>query len=882
MLETRKDTKRSLLAHADPLVLSQDGFFRFPGTIEPQPAQEPQSEGEFSNISDVTEDSATPSDTWMELDSTPVQSTGYRTWEGFENGKQTTVLPSVLSEAGAATYDALLSWSVDPLKLKNVDVPAVEAKAYFAALFNLTLGRESLLFLRDGENASFKPALPKMRISGLSRDVLKGVEAQCLSCGGMVLELRNFTQAAYASQAGQCRIALASATTEILEAVQNHIAVETPAPRSILQLQATVRRVTGILKPIARLHAQIHKGMGDNDIISLVYRHASLADVDETFVRDMMRELLSRVSSPWIDFFQEWIGTKHEVGPPLLPTSLGLSKWFVTVNAQAYVDGFGREVEDVGFRLDRKGMPVFVPDDLAQSIFETGRNIRFIRNFHPQHALAQPTLLSWGNLRRAKWLFDWDSIENLEQNVAEYHSRLVAAVNNKGTARDSLLSRGNIALDSHEPPSLEFFGLNEQEMESQIEASIRRLNQPLRVTRSADPIANIVYDHLHARGSNSSHDTFAPHWSLLPSLSFGTIAAVQARVVNRETLKILFKEHDLRGHLSLHRDFHLLGNGIFCNRLSHALFDPDLESAERQAGVARQGGVMGLRLGGRDTWPPASSELRLALMGVLTESYSQGKPDFKDAVEDSLPGDLSFAVRDLSEEEIDKCMNPDSLEALDFLRLSYTTPPELLPIITPLILMQYDRIFKLLLRVLRMLYVVNQLFIGSNWTMRLYGYELQDEEYRFVREAQNFVSSIAAYFLGTGVTKPWDAFTEKLAEIENSLYKSHTTNEVPSPDQICETHNQVLNHIMSALFLRKRQQPVMGLVEDIFSCILTYAKLSKTEDAGTLEHKQAILELYHEFKKKVQQFITVCRGLTEKTKVETKEGDGLLSSGGVV
>jgi hypothetical protein len=813
----------------------------------------------------------------MELDSSSVKNTGYRTWEDFENGKQTTVLPSVLSEAGAAAYDALLSWPVDPLKLKNVDIPAVEAKAYFAALFNLTLGRESLLFLRDGENASFKPALPKMRISGLSRDVLKGVEAQCLSCGGMVLELRKFTQAAYTAQEGQCRIALASATTEILEAVQNHIAIETPAPRSVLQLQATVRRVTGILKPLARLHAQIHKGMGDNDIITLVYRHASLADVDETFVRNMMRELLSRVSSPWIDFFQEWIGTKHEVGPPLLPTSLGLSKWFITVDAQTYVDDFGREVEDVGFRLHRKGMPVFVPDDLAQSIFETGRNIRFIRTFHPRHALAQPSLLSWGNVPQAKWLFDWDSIEGMEQNVADYNRRLVDAVNSQGTVHDSLLSREDIALDAHGPPSLEFFGLNEQEMESHIEASIRRLNQPLQLTRSADPIANIVYDHLHTSSYCSSHDTFTPHWSLLPSLSFGTIAAAQARVVNRETLKILFKEHGLRGHLSLHRDFHLLGNGIFCNRLSHALFDPDLESAERQAGVARQGGVMGLRLGGRDTWPPASSELRLALMGVLTESYSHSKSDLKGTDGDSLPGDLSFAVRDLSEEEIDKCMNPDSLEALDFLRLSYTTPPELMFIITPLILMQYDRIFKLLLRVLRMLYVVNQLFIGSNWTMRLYGYELQDEEYRFVREAQNFVPSIAAYFLGTGVTKPWDVFTEKLAEIENSLHKSHTASEVPSPDQICETHNQVLNHIMSALFLRRRQQPVMGLVEDIFNCILEYAKLSKADEAGTPENKQAILELYHEFKKKVQQFITICRGLTEKAKVETKESERLLS-----
>lgn len=815
----------------------------------------------------------------MDLEPTPPKQTGYRTWEGFETGQQTTAVASNLGEAGAGAYDALLAWSVDPLKLKNVDVPAVDEKAYFSSLLSLALGRESLFYVRDGEAASFKSVLPKMRISGFSREVLRGVESQCLSCGSMMLELRKFTQAAYARQAGQCRIALASATSEVLQVIQNYVALDTPPPRSVLQLQATVKRVAAILTPLARLHTQMRSSMTDNDILSLVHRHASLADVNETFVRGMMRELLSRVSTPWLDFFHEWIGLKHEVGPPLLASSLGVSKWFVTVKAEVYVDDFGREVEDVGFRLDRKGMPPFVTDDLAHSIFETGRNMRFIRTFHPQHALAQPSVLSWSNLPRAKWLFDWDSVERLESRVAEYQNRLTAAIETSGTGgRERHLYYDDARSDLPEPPSLQFFGLSEQEMESRIETSIQRLNQPLRLTSSTDPIANIVQDHLHAKESEATHDAFTPHWSLLPLLSFGSLAAAQAKIVNRETLKLLFKEHDLLGHLDLQREFHLLGNGLFCNHLSHALFDPDLESAERQAGVAREGGVMGLRLEGRDTWPPASSELRLALMGVLTESYSRRNGDSSQSTE-SLPGDLSFAVRDLSEEEIDKCMDPSSLEALDFLRLSYTTPPELLPMITPLILLQYDQIFKVLLRVLRMMYVTNQLFRDSHWTMRFHGYELRDEEYRFVREAHNFVSSVAAYFLGTGITTPWDAFSTKLSEIERSLYKSNSTEEVPSPAQLCEMHSKVLNRIMSALFLRKRQQPVLALVEDIFNIILKYAKISRSAEAGTLDHEQEVSQLYHDFKKRVQQFITVCRGLTEKVHAESKENDGLLSFG---
>ena len=330
----------------------------------------------------------------------------------------------------------------------------------------------------------------------------------------------------------------------------------------------------------------------------------------------------------------------------------------------------------------------------------------------------------------------------------------------------------------------------------------------------------------------------------------------------------------------MHRDFQLFGSGMFLSRLSHALFDPDLESAERQAGVARQGGVMGLRLGGRDSWPPASSELRLALMGVLTESFDSDN-DFvvnratsisRDASE--LPGDMSFAVRDLSQEEIDKCMNPDSLEALDFLRLSYKAPTALSGIITPVILTQYDRIFKLLLRIMRMVYVVNQLFRDVNARTSRWA-DPEDISFRFTREAHHFVSGITSFFMDAGVAIPWQAFEAKLDKIEADLKNPSNTksnpDKVESPDRLREFHSRVLDRIMLSLFLRKRQQPVLNLLEEIFSAVLEYAKFSRTKAIGKNqapdgEEMNEMQRLYGKFKTKVQIFITVCRALTEKSR----------------
>ena len=116
--------------------------------------------------------------------------------------------------------------------------------------------------------------------------------------------------------------------------------------------------------------------------------------------------------------------------------------------------------------------------------------------------------------------------------------------------------------------------------------------------------------------------------------------------------------------------------------------------------------------------PPASSELRLALMGILAESFTQtsfqgiGIPREQDA---SLSDAISFAIRDLSDIEIEKCRDANSIYALDFLRLQYKPPSALLSaILTPSSARKYDRIFKHLLRLLRMRAVAQGLIRSVN------------------------------------------------------------------------------------------------------------------------------------------------------------------------
>ncbi|GKT85226.1 spc97/spc98 family protein [Colletotrichum tofieldiae] len=265
-------------------------------------------------------------------------------------------------------------------------------------------------------------------------------------------------------------------------------------------------------------------------------------------------------------------------------------------------------------------------------------------------------------------------------------------------------------------------------------------------------------------------------------------------------------------------------------------------------------------------------------MGVLTESYEgpvQESLKPRDGEKNELPGDLSFGVRSLSSEEIDKCMDQDGLEALDFLRLSYKPPAALGAIITPIILVQYDRIFKLLLRALRMQYTVNRLF--RDVTARESGWhDAEDVSVRFCFEARHFVSSLNSYIFDTGIEMPWQSFESLLDNVETDLKsEDHETlsGSVLSPDRLREHHSQVLDRIMLALLLRKRQQPVLKLLDEIFRVVLKFAKYSRLRAGGRRSQSQddaTARGLYKNFKRNVEVFLTVCKGLSEKGDYGTK------------
>ncbi|KAI1400788.1 Spc97/Spc98 family protein [Hypoxylon fuscum] len=852
----------------EPADAESDGFFKLPESLVPTglngadetqcaPIPEPLHNVNLQDL-DVYDDS------WLQKDKQATAEAEYKTWDAFLVPDTPQVTPVFISEAGPGAYDAALKSTDDPLGIKDTKNNVVQTNPYLAALLALAFGRGSVFFVWNEEKAKFAPNLDDLRISGYSAVVLKGLQGRCLECGNTTRFLSAYVQLTYRRHPGAVRVALAKAVDVTLLAIQKILGNRATGMRSLLQLQFLVQPIQSVLAYFKSLVVKVSKCKTDEKTLSLVFREAQTLEHSNALLSEVMREVLSRVSEPWAQFAEKWIGARREA-IPLTKEAPGEN--FVKVENIASIDDFGVETEDPDYVIDEDRMPEFVPSEVASVMFETGKTLRLLRTHHPEHPLCQMDLTMLSEPPTLQWHFDWESIGRLQEDVKSYEKRVLRGIQQQPTQMNVA---GLTTKAFNEEYGLQFFGHDEAQLEGRLLASIESLNQPPTATSEEDNLSKLLHTRLFEDSSliEQAISNFSPHWSLIPYHSFGPLVATQARIVNREYMKLLFSAHQLQDHLSLQKQFHLLGNGMFCSRLSHALFDPNLDTAERKAGVALTGGVMGLRLSGRDTWPPASSELRLALMGVLAESYLPSSSKTKRLADGTydLPGDISFAVRDLSPEEIDRCLDPSSLEALDFLRLSYKPPAPLSPIFTPVILLKYDQIFRLLLRVLRMLYVAEQLFRDTT-ARTSHWHDIDNASLRFRFEAQHFVTSISAYFFDTGIEMPWLKFETWLGEVQANLTKladGPGEARILSPDELREEHERMLDHVMHTLLLRKRQQPVMKLLEDIFALILKFSKVARKEASARGECESSYKDLYDAFKKKVDVFITVCRGLLEK------------------
>ncbi|KDN46235.1 hypothetical protein RSAG8_04462, partial [Rhizoctonia solani AG-8 WAC10335] len=441
----------------------------------------------------------------------------------------------------------------------------------------------------------------------------------------------------------------------------------------------------------------------------------------------------------------------------------------------------------------------------------------------------------------------------------------------------------------------------------------------------------------------------APTLSLLVDATLLALPLAHSRLVSSALFRVFTGRLAFKTHLKVLRGFLLGDDPVFWSRLRGALFEESGiasaavgrgiragvrvrlgisdatrdkiadERAERE-GRSQEWGV-GLAVGLSDresagTWPPGGAELGLRLRHVIDDAlevgWGAGPTSDSDAEETETtcerdPGRfvlketswrLGFILRDLEEESPEgraRWLNPNAIEALDFLCLDYKPPEPIDAIITLDLRHKMHRIFTFLLRLLRVETVTRILF---NTVFHEGAFDNPPILLVARFKIQSFISSLTiGYVKDMAIGSHWDSFLAKLDEIEredeskgeSTLPRDLKKERIISDIFAVHSHlSNTMDQILEACLLRARQRGVGNALKECMEAVLVLCKLvgdrcrqySSSSPDEVHDSKHFILnvtKVLQRFDKLYNALITALRALDLKG-VSIATGAGPLSA----
>lgn len=831
------------------------------------PSIDGESDAACDSLRDISGDD---NDIWSLdlLKEEPGQLPPQKSWERYQHRSFREPVSVYFSESGAKGLDAALAQQ-NAARTNGVPNRMVRTDLFIRSLLRLGLGWSSAFFRYNQRTDQFERYLNDISVSGISSLALENVIEYVVQCGTNMQRMRLFAQ----DPPAKCRelpalVTLSSTVAIVIFNLEQQISDHSKNIASLLQVKALFHRCGDLIGVLADIVGAAQRAVSDAQVMSIVTERAAVFAQKFGWMENLVHETVIRVTRPWFKLIETWIGLRPE--DTALKESMTSGKTFVrleTHDTGKFKSGPAR-IDHI-YQADH--MPSFIPADQARSIFESGRSLQLLKRSHPRHPIAQrDVLLRTGGLH-LHCATTWAGIEQIQTKAQEYESRLRAEIKkyHKGDAGLHDPS-SNVAMQYIDQTTntevttaaFELFDIDDEKRTSGLVTDHKAF--------SKDDLKQLLDKSRGFETENTNEGCYlGPELASGLHLSLAPIISSQALLIDYSCLHLLFKEHRIRHHLNMQWRFQLLGEGSFVARLSNSLFDPEMESGERKAGEVRSGVDTGLRLGSRDTWPPASSELRLVLIGLLGDCYfgsTSTEDEEKTHVqqENELPGGLSFGIRELTDKEIEGCKNPNAIEALDFLRLQYTPPEVLESLITARSLDKYDRLFKHLLRLLRMVSVVKRLVLDSTARGSLAG-DTHNVYQKFRVDAQHFVLAVSDYCFHVGIGSIWQRFQDTLTKIEQCLNRGDidgTIEAAHSVPRLRDYHEDILDQMLFALFLSKRHAQAAKLLESIFGTILGFSLLSRADGIGMRnESEGAVLYLYQSFRKQTSAFVNYLRSL---------------------
>jgi hypothetical protein len=288
-------------------------------------------------------------------------------------------------------------------------------------------------------------------------------------------------------------------------------------------------------------------------------------------------------------------------------------------------------------------VPNFIARNIAIKVFEIGSGLRLLWRCMPDHPLCDvfDVARRSNDQLTLRWLFSWDELHAAVAVMERYQLKMWDCI--EGYEKSPQQTRGNFLTSHNVKDDMPPTGLFESKeaAEKMLSVSMQIMSLLPETTEQDDFIMDFESFRNAFQSSNS-----IPLLSLIAQNSFNPAFEIQANLIQHALLSLFFNSLDLRKHLTTLHSYFLFGNGLFVTSLQEALFE-DFDEED-----VRSGGQPGLGLGigklkDKTSWPPNGAKVGLVLRNVLAETFG-----------DEVDGGVSFAYRDLTEDQFEKVKNP--------------------------------------------------------------------------------------------------------------------------------------------------------------------------------------------------------------------------------
>jgi hypothetical protein len=754
-------------------------------------------------------------------------------WNNFVDTKHQELSSGYLSEAATSVLNGVLIAS-------NQSTPRpVKADILLHAVYELCMGRDSVLFSRNEKNQVFVPRWQNIAAHAYSPVLVQNCVEEFSNVGQKIKRLAHSLEGLDKSYSlmSSSRVAFLSASRSILHAIQRNLCDVSPNVLSLLQLKGRIAKIGALLDSIGQCHDALEHDLTQGLAVRSLLQKATIASLGHPTLRELLQLTVSYTCRPFLAVLSQQIGLSPD--QPADPQLSGGEPWGQLLGS-----------------------------DFNNIIHEAQQSLSLLRTHAPDCCLLSTTALRSSPLKAFDLGFSFQTICELQSRAVAYEEAMRSLI---------VSAESSASTSTLESPASETFELGESAVLQRVSANPFRLELNIFNT-GADILQEIKDDEMQGQvasyldGQDLGELGLPIAFEESLELSITPLISAQHRLLSYSVLRLLFQDQNFLGHVDLQRSFHLFQNASFSSRLSTALFDSDQNSGETRR---KSSASAGLRLQARDTWPPAGSEVRLVLMSILSDSLSPA--------DRPLDESISFSIRDMPLEELEKCRDVDSIHALDFLRLQYTAPNEILEaVITPSILDKYDRLFQYLLRTTRMQALTQSMLKDEvdQWSDKFTARSCD----KIIIEMHHFITTVADYSHNIAIESYWRKFEAVLRDakthIENQDYEE-TLRAVKGLDHLRALHERTLDLILHALFLKQRQSRSRQILEDIYNIILRFSaergkglvpivhvqdRQTNTLGDGTMKR------LRNDFRTKVLEFMDALRSGKQAVNMAGKDG----------